>query len=137
MVLRYRAESLGLRSTHVKVPLATLIRRFFACGAALIVLSLAGVVVLFLSFHDQPEFVSTAVAASLSSFIRSAFVVGIVLAAAPLIAPFLITSPHVELPSVSEEIPASTRAISDYREKSLTPADICLVCLRQSALREA
>ena len=137
VVLRYRAESLGLRSTHVKVPLATLIRRFFACGAALIVLSLAGVVVLFLSFHDQPEFVSTAVAASLSSFIRSAFVVGIVLAAAPLIATFLITSPHVELPSVSEEIPASTRAISDYREKSLTPADICLVCLRQSALREA
>jgi hypothetical protein len=136
-VLRYRAESLGLRNAHVKVPLGKLIRRFCGVGIVLVLLSLIGVVALFISFHHHPEVISPSVAASLSSFVRSAFVVGIVLAAAPLISPFLISSPHALLPVVKEEIQTPAHVLGEYRESIIEPAEICLVCLRQRALREA
>jgi hypothetical protein len=137
IVLRYRSESLGLRSARVKVPLAKLIRRFCSVGIALIVLSVVSVVALFMSFHHHPPVLSTAVAASLSSFVRSAFVVGIVLAAAPLISPFLISSPRVLLPIAEEEIQSPPQVLGEYRERNFERTDLCLVCLRQSALREA
>jgi glycosyltransferase involved in cell wall biosynthesis len=99
IVLKYRAESSGLRSAHVKLPIANLVRRFSLYGVLLVFISLAGLAVLLLSFYHHPEFISKSVAASLASFVRSAFVVGIVLSAAPVIAPFLITSPRSLLPT--------------------------------------
>jgi hypothetical protein len=76
-----------------------LVRRFSLYGVLLVFISLAGLAVLLLSFYHHPEFISKSVAASLASFVRSAFVVGIVLSAAPVIAPFLITSPRSLLPT--------------------------------------
>jgi glycosyltransferase involved in cell wall biosynthesis len=136
VVLRYRAESLGLRSARVKVPIGVLIRRFFVGGAVLVFISIVGLVALFISFR-HPDVISESVAASLASFVRSAFVVGIVLAAAPLIAPFLITSPHLQLPIAKEKSQKSTLIVAgDLKEKN-DSADLCLVCLRLGALREA
>jgi hypothetical protein len=137
IVLRYRAESLGLRSARVKVPLGTLIRRFFVSGAVLVFISIVGFIALLISFHHHPEFISKSVAASLSSFARSAFVMGIVLTAAPLIAPFLITSPRSQLPIAEVEPQTSILNIGRDHERRDDPADLCLACLRPIALREA
>jgi hypothetical protein len=132
VVLRYRAESLGLRSDHVKVPIANLIRRFSICGGILIFVAVVGLVLLLMSFHHQPEFISNSVAASLSSVVRSAFIVGIVLAVAPLIAPFLISSPRAQLPDAEKK---PHRSATLLEEGSGCSSDDCLVCLR--SLREA
>ncbi len=103
LVLRYRAESLGLRHAHVKVPLGTLIRRFFIFGAALIALATVLTVVLIVNFHHHPIVISEAAASSIASFVRSAYIVGVMLVAAPLISPFLLHSPRPQLPVAEEE----------------------------------
>lgn len=136
LVLRYRAESLGLRRTHVVAPLESLIRRFFAWGAALLALSVAGVVALVVEFYGS-NFISQSAAASLSSFVVSAFVVGIILSAAPLLAPFLITSQRSRPSLLSrpvEDIPnflRSTRAVAPATES------LCSFCLDEGMLNEA
>jgi len=103
LVLRYRAESLGLRHAHLKVPIGTLIRRFFCYGATLVLVALAGVAILIVNSHHHPLAISDPAATSLASFVRSAFVVGIMLMSAPLISPFLIGSPRPQLPIAEEE----------------------------------
>jgi hypothetical protein len=136
IVLRYRAENSGLRSARVKVPIEALIRRFLMWGAFLLVLASLGLAALLTNFHLQTEFLSKPIAASLSSFVRSAFVVGIVLAMAPLISPFLITSPRSQLPMANEEgDKANLRLARRIGEKSAS-VDICTVC-ESSAMREA
>ncbi len=102
IVLRYRAESNGLSSSHVKVPLSGLIRRFFYIGIAAVSTSLLGFGALVISAHLHPGFISHASSISISSFLRSSLVIGIMLSAAPLIAPFLTSSPRPQLP-VAEE----------------------------------
>lgn len=135
IVLRYRAESLGLRSDHVKPPLEILIRRFFVGGFILAITSLLGFAALLIGFH-HPAFLSRSVADSLSSFVTSAFVVGSVLTAAPIIAPFLITSQRSEL-GVEEEVQAPSRiSTGDFAAASATPGQ-CVFCLTQNNLREA
>ena len=103
IVLRYRAESIGLRSPHMKIPLGTLIRRFFSFGVALVSISLAGLVTLIVGLHYHPGSLSQADTASITSFLISATIVGIMLTAAPLISPFLTTSPRPQLPTAEEE----------------------------------
>jgi len=136
IVLRYRAENSGLRSARVKVPIEALIRRFLMWGAFLLVLASLGLAALLTNFHLQTEFLSNSIAASLSSFVRSAFVVGIVLTVAPLISPFLITSPRSRLPMANEEgDKANLRLARRIGEKSAS-VDICTVC-QSNELREA
>jgi hypothetical protein len=137
IVLRYRAETSGLRSARVKLPLEALIRRFLAWGGLLLFVSIVGVVLLLVNFHHQPEFISSSVAASLSSFVRSAFVVGIVLMVAPLIAPFLLSSPRSQLPVAEEEHDHSALIFGGSHERHETSAELCRVCLRHNALRKA
>ncbi len=137
IVLRYRAESSGLRPAHVKVPIANLIRRFSVYGIILVLVSLAGLTVLLVSFYSHPEFISKSVAASMASFVRSAFVVGLVLTAAPLIAPFLIASPRIKLPTAEEEYLVPARLLAVDMESEEDPVDLCVVCLRHSSLRQA
>ena len=137
VVLRYRAESLGLRNDHVKMPLANLIRRFFVYGVMFVFISIVGLVALLISFHHHPAFISESVAASLSSFVISTLVVGIVLTATPLIAPFLTTSPRLQLLVAEEEPQKSTLIFGGDLEKSYGPTDLSLVCLQQTVLREA
>jgi len=136
IVLRYRAESLGLRSARVKVPIGTLIRRFFLVGALLTFISILGLVALFIGFH-HPDVISKSVAASMSSFVRSAFVVGIVLSAAPLIAPFLITPQRSQMDVIEKEPQKLMRIFRGDRENDDDSTGPCLVCLHQSALGEA
>jgi hypothetical protein len=136
VVLRYRAETSGLRSARGAIPIEALIRRFLMCGAFLLIVAGLGLAALLINFHHQTDFLSNSIAASLSSFVRSAFVVGIVLTVAPLISPFLITSPRSQLPMANEEgDKANLRLARRIGEKS-TSADICMVC-QSSAMREA
>jgi len=121
LVLRYRAESLGLRHAHIKVPIGNLIRRFFVSGALLVLVSLIGVVALIVNVHHHPLVISVAVAASLASFIRSAFVVGITLMSAPLISPFLINSPRPQLPVAEKE---SSSSNIEWREPLETESPV-------------
>ena len=135
LVLRYRAETSGLRSARVAMPIEALVRRFLMCGAFLLIVAGLGLAAILINFHHQTDFLSNSIAASLSSFVRSAFVVGIVLTVAPLISPFLMTSPRSQLPMANEEgDKANLRLARRIGEKS-TSADICMVC--QSAMREA
>jgi hypothetical protein len=136
IVLKYRAENSGLRSARVKVPIEALIRRFLLWGVSLLVLASLGLAALLINFHLQTEFLSGSIATSLSSFVRSAFVIGIVLTMAPLISPFLITSPRSQLPMANEEgDKANLRLARRTGEKSAS-VDICMVC-QSSVMREA
>jgi hypothetical protein len=137
IVLRYRAESSGLRSPRGNVPLAALIRRFLICGATLIFVSLVGIVALLISFRHHPEFISSSVASSISSFIRSAFVVGIVLTVAPLIAPFLITSPRAQLPFPGEDPDTSPLLFGGQHVRNDDAVDPHLVGLSKPSMNEA
>ena len=103
VVLRYRAESIGLSSSHLKTPLRTLISRFFFVGLALVSISIVGFVTLLIGVHFHPESLSQADTLSITSFLRSACIVGIMLVAAPLISPFLTTAPRSRLPIAEEE----------------------------------
>jgi hypothetical protein len=134
IVLRYRAETSGLRSAHVKVPLEVLIRRFLTCGILLILVASACLAALMINFHHGTG-LSDSVAASISSFVRSAFIVGIVLTVAPLISPFLMTSPRSQLPMANEE--GDTAHLRLARELKGESVGICLVCQQQTAVREA
>jgi len=136
IVLRYRAESSGLRSPRGRLPIEALIRRFLVCGAILVFISIVGITVLLISFHHHPVIISSSVTSSLSSFVRSAFVVGIVLMVAPLIAPFLITSPRPQLPFPEEDPETSPLLFGGNREKREDSADLLLPRLHQSALKE-
>jgi hypothetical protein len=132
IVLRYRAESLGLRTDHVKPPLAILIRRFFVSGLVLVFASLLGVTAMLIAFHS-PGSLSSAIASSVSSFVVSAFVVGVVLAAAPVITPFLLTSQRAQLSGGVEPAIAASTNVVDIELN----ATKCAFCLGQTALREA
>ncbi len=134
IVLRYRAESLGLRKDHVKTPLDALIRRFTIAGVILVGTSVLGVIALFINFHQHPEFISSSVSASLSSLTRSSFIVGIVLSVSPLIAPFLITSPRPQLPGSELADNTSPRVLGGSLDERDDPSEICLDCLRQRVL---
>jgi hypothetical protein len=136
VVLKYRAESLGLRSTHVKVPLATLVRRFFVSGIALIIFASFGVVSLLVTFHHTGE-ISPSLGVALASLIRSAYVVGIVLAAAPLITPFLVSSPKFPLPMAEEDFPVPAMVIRGEIQTNYDVEEACLMCSKQGALRQA
>ncbi len=136
LVLRYRAESLGLRSAHVHAPLESLIHKFFIWGVALMLASVTGLVTLVVSFHLH-DLVSRPFSASLSSFVISSFVVGVILSAAPLIAPFLISSQRARV-AISEDVIEKTPLFfRGERESTGAAEDQCIFCLNQSALREA
>jgi Glycosyl transferase family 2 len=137
IVLRYRAETSGLRNAHVKMPVEVLIRRFLMWGASLIFIAALGLVALLINFHQPTGFISSSVAASLSSFVRSAFVVGIVLTVAPLLSPFLMTAPRTALPIADEEGEKATLRLARRLGEKVDSGDACLVCQRQGALREA
>lgn len=134
IVLRYRAESMGLRKDHVKTPLDALIRRFTIVGAVLVFLAVLGVIALFINFHQHPELLSRSLAASLSSVVRSSFIVGIVLTVSPLIAPFLITSPRLQLPGSEQAENLTARVLGGRLDERDDPSDLCLECLRQRVL---
>lgn len=136
LVLRYRAESLGLRSAHVEVPIESLIRKFFVWGVALVVASILGLVALLISFH-HPDLMSKPLSTSLSSFVISSFVVGIMLSVAPLIAPFLITSQRIRLPIGEDVIEKTPLFFRSERDSNFDAQEECNICLNQSALREA
>ncbi len=103
IVLKYRAESMGLRSSHEEIPLKSRIRRFFSVGLMLVLVALVAFVGLLITMHIQPGVLSQADAASIASFLRSACIVGVMLMAAPLISPYLIASPRSRLPIAEME----------------------------------
>jgi hypothetical protein len=102
LVLRYRAESIGLRTAHVKTPLRVLIRRFFTVGFTLVSLAIVGVCAMLIYSRYYPNGLTKAATISITSLFKSSLIVGIVLSAAPLISPFLTTAPRVQLPTVEE-----------------------------------
>jgi hypothetical protein len=114
-VLRYRAESMGLRSLHVKTPLGTLIGRFFKVGLVLTVSSLVLFGTLLIELHFHPSVLTRAQTESIASFFRSTFIVGVVLLTAPLIAPFLTTSPRSVLPEVEGQVEETARELRIVR----------------------
>jgi hypothetical protein len=119
------------------MPIEVLIRRFLTWGAALIVVAGLGLVALLFNFHQQADFMSSSVAASLASFVRSAFVVGVVLTVAPLISPFLITSPRTQLPIASEEGDRANLRLARRLGELSESSNECLVCNEDGAVQEA
>jgi len=101
--LKYRAQSYGFRHVPLKYSLTTVIWRFFFVGIGLIAFTVVLNILLILNFHHQPTIISESVAAVLGSATRSAAIVGIVLACAPILSPFLTQSPRQSLPVVDDE----------------------------------
>lgn len=102
--LKYRAESLGYRHpTSSTVPLTKLIWRFFFVGVALFSGALLLAAALVVNFHHRPTVISEPVASVLGSVVRSSGIVGIVLACAPILTPFLTQAPRHTLPHAEEE----------------------------------
>jgi hypothetical protein len=99
LVIRYRAQTLGLRHAPPKRPIEALIRRFFFVGVALVALSISLVVLVVVNFH-QGQFISYPVERVLVSVAGSAAIVGIVLAITPVLSPFLRQGPAYDLPPV-------------------------------------
>jgi glycosyltransferase involved in cell wall biosynthesis len=100
LVIKYRAESLGFRHISPRYPLVKLIWRFFFAGIGLIVAALLLVAALIVNFHRHPTMFSHPVQTVLGSVATSAAIVGIVLACAPVLTPFLTDSPRPVLPKV-------------------------------------
>jgi glycosyltransferase involved in cell wall biosynthesis len=100
LALKYRAESLGFRHVPPKYPLLTLIWRFFFVGVGLVVLSVILIVALVINFHHHRPWITDPFAAVLSSVSISAFIVGIVLACAPILTPFFQQAPRFTLPKI-------------------------------------
>jgi glycosyltransferase involved in cell wall biosynthesis len=96
--IEYRAESLGFRRNPPKYSLLTLIWRFFFVGVSLIVLALLISALLFANFHTHPNPLSYSLTRVLGEVTISAFIVGIVLACAPVLLPFLTQVPRKVLP---------------------------------------
>jgi len=92
LVFRYRAESIGLTETNAKEPLNGLIRRFLYIGIGTIVAAILGFVALIMNAHLDPALMSNAASISMSSLLRSLLIIGILMAATPLIAPLLLTT---------------------------------------------
>ena len=65
--------------------------------------TLALAVVLVINFHQHWSIASESLASSLGSAVRSGFIVGTTFMAAPLLSPFFIHSPRVQLPPTQEE----------------------------------
>jgi glycosyltransferase involved in cell wall biosynthesis len=99
--IKYRAEALGFRRDAPKYSMLTLIWRFFFVGLSLLLLAVLLSVTLVANFHDHPNPLSYSLTRVLSEVTISAFIVGIVLACAPLLLPFLTQVPRKVLP-VSE-----------------------------------
>lgn len=100
LVMRYRAESSGLRHSHVSLSLTRLIRRMFWSGVFLLVSAIGLTVLLILNYHASPPTVSQAVATSVGSLTRSAYVDGIFFVATSFISPYLLRAPRARLPTV-------------------------------------
>ena len=100
LAIKYRAESLGFRNVSPKYPLLALIWRFFFVGVGLVVLSIVLIVSLAVNFHHHPHWITDPFAAVLSSVSISAFIVGIVLACAPILTPFFQQAPRFTLPRI-------------------------------------
>ena len=101
LVVKYRAESLGLRHSPPKRPIRSLIWRFFYAGAALLLLTVAVAVLLAVNLHEH-LYVNLALNRVLDSIATCAAVVGIVLALSPLMSPLILQSPVRQLPPVKE-----------------------------------
>jgi glycosyltransferase involved in cell wall biosynthesis len=100
LVIRYRAQSLGLRHAPPKRAIHELIRRFFVIGLWLLVLAVSLVVLAVVDYHEGRFFTGAAVRV-LVSVAGSAAIVGIVLACAPVLMPFMQGPIHA-LPNAEE-----------------------------------
>jgi glycosyltransferase involved in cell wall biosynthesis len=101
LVLKYRAESLGLRHSPPKRTIKDLVWRFCFVGLGFLAFTMGAVVVLALDFHDQ-LWSNLAFNRVLSSMAGCAAVVGIVLTLSPLISPLLLQAPVRQLPAAVE-----------------------------------
>jgi glycosyltransferase involved in cell wall biosynthesis len=103
LALRYRAESLGLRRGHIKLPVAQLMRRFGIVGAVCVVTSVAGSVWFVANLHYHYWLPSNSALEAFSSFLLSLLLLGCMLSSAPFVAPFLVRPPRPELPAFRDE----------------------------------
>lgn len=98
--IKYRAESLGFRHSPPKHPLLTIIWRFFFVGVFLVVISLCLLVLLVVDHHLRQSFLGPPYTWLLGGVATSAAIVGVVLACAPILTPFLTQTPRSSLPQV-------------------------------------
>jgi glycosyltransferase involved in cell wall biosynthesis len=98
LVIKYRAESLGFRHSPPKHPLLTLIWRFFFTGVTLSILAVLLLAMLIVNFHLRHPFLVRPYTSILGSVTVSCAIVGVALACAPVLAPFLTQVPRQALP---------------------------------------
>jgi glycosyltransferase involved in cell wall biosynthesis len=110
LVVKYRAESLGLRHAPPKRTIRAMIWRFFYVGIGLLSFTAATVTFLAINLREH-LYVNLALNRVLDSMATCATIVGIILALSPLISPLILQSPVRQLPP-TEEIggPRDTRS---------------------------
>ncbi len=119
LVVKYRAESLGLRHAPPKRPIRAMIWRFFWVGLALLALTAAIVSFLAVNLHVH-LYVNLALNRVLDSVATCTAIVGVILALAPLFSPLILQSPVRQLPA-AEELGDPRRAVVADRSERSTP----------------
>ncbi|HEV3213599.1 MAG TPA: glycosyltransferase family 2 protein [Acidimicrobiales bacterium] len=101
LVVKYRAESLGLRHAPPKRPMRAMIWRFFYTGVALLTFTAATVIFLAVNLREH-LYMNLALNRVLDSMATCTAIVGIILALSPLISPLILQSPVRQLPPAEE-----------------------------------
>ena len=102
LLIRYRAQTLGLRHSPPKRPISSLVWRCFFVGVGLVGLAFSLVVLVVVNFHNG-QFISYPVERVLVSVAGSAAIVGVVLSITPVLSPFLLQGPAYALPPAQED----------------------------------
>jgi glycosyltransferase involved in cell wall biosynthesis len=101
LVVKYRAESLGLRHGPPKRPLRASIWRFFWVGLGLLAFTAATVTLLAINLHTH-IYANLALNRVLDSMATCTAIVGVILALSPLFSPLILQSPVRRLPPAEE-----------------------------------
>ncbi|HEV3328802.1 MAG TPA: glycosyltransferase family 2 protein [Acidimicrobiales bacterium] len=127
LVVKYRAESLGLRHAPPKRPIKALIWRFFWVGVCLLAFTAATVTFLAFNLHLH-LYVNLALNRVLDSIATCTAIVGVILALSPLFSPLILQSPVRRLPPY-EELSDPRRAVLEEHDElaaSLKPATLVI-----------
>jgi hypothetical protein len=104
MMLRYRAQALGIRHKEGGISLEKLVRRFLIVGLTLLLAVVVILVLLIVNYHRDPHYFGDNAQTILGSVARSLLTVGLILIAAPIISPFFARRPmRILPPAVADE----------------------------------
>jgi hypothetical protein len=103
LLIRNRAQLLGLRHSPPKHDISHLLRRFLFAGVTLVVMAVSLIVLAVVNFH-QGQFISNDATRVIVSVAGTAAIDGILLLCTPVLSPFMREGPALVLPEAHEDL---------------------------------